>query len=280
MYLRFIETPLQIASTMNAGVFEPMETVICVSATLQIANDFSFWKYRSGVNFQDPSRLNFQVFESPFPYEKNLLFSVVTDSPLPTTTDFQKWLEHSLLKLILASSGRALVLFTSYDSLMYAYNYCSVALSKNKIAVYKQLDDDRFRLLKNFKENTSSVLFATDSFWEGVDVPGESLSHVIIVKLPFPVPSDPVFQARSEHIDKNGGKSFMELSIPESVIKFKQGFGRLMRSCKDRGCVTVLDNRLVSKFYGSFFVKSVPKSKYCFNTLETVVSSVERFLDN
>ena len=280
MYLRFIETPLQIASTMNAGVFEPMETVVCVSATLQIANDFSFWKYRSGVNFQDPSRVNFQVFESPFPYEKNLLFSVVTDSPLPTTTDFQKWLEHSLLKLILASSGRALVLFTSYDSLMYAYNYCSVALSKNKIAVYKQLDDDRFRLLKNFKENTSSVLFATDSFWEGVDVPGESLSHVIIVKLPFPVPSDPVFQARSEHIDKNGGKSFMELSIPESVIKFKQGFGRLMRSCKDRGCVTVLDNRLVSKFYGSFFVKSVPKSKYCFNTLETVVSSVERFLDN
>lgn len=280
MYLRFIETPLQIASTMNAGVFEPMETVICVSATLQIANDFSFWKYRSGVNFQDPSRVNFQVFESPFPYEKNLLFSVVTDSPLPTTTDFQKWLEHSLLKLILASSGRALVLFTSYDSLMYAYNYCSVVLSKNKIAVYKQLDDDRFRLLKNFKENTSSVLFATDSFWEGVDVPGESLSHVIIVKLPFPVPSDPVFQARSEHIDKNGGKSFMELSIPESVIKFKQGFGRLMRSCKDRGCVTVLDNRLVSKFYGSFFVKSVPKSKYCFNTLETVVSSVERFLDN
>lgn len=280
MYLRFIETPLQIASTMNAGVFEPMETVICVSATLQIANDFSFWKYRSGVNFQDPSRVNFQVFESPFPYEKNLLFSVVTDSPLPTTTDFQKWLEHSLLKLILASSGRALVLFTSYDSLMYAYNYCSVALSKNKIAVYKQLDDDRFRLLKNFKENTSSVLFATDSFWEGVDVPGESLSHVIIVKLPFPVPSDPVFQARSEHIDKNGGKSFMELSIPESVIKFKQGFGRLMRSCKDRGCVTVLDNRLVSKFYGSFFVKSVPKSKYCFNTLETIVSSVERFLDN
>lgn len=280
MYLRFIETPLQIASIMNAGVFEPMETVICVSATLQIANDFSFWKYRTGVNFQDPSRVNFQVFESPFPYEKNLLFSVVTDSPLPTTTDFQKWLEHSLLKLILASSGRALVLFTSYDSLMYAYNYCSVVLSKNKIAVYKQLDDDRFRLLKNFKENTSSVLFATDSFWEGVDVPGESLSHVIIVKLPFPVPSDPVFQARSEHIDKNGGKSFMELSIPESVIKFKQGFGRLMRSCKDRGCVTVLDNRLVSKFYGSFFVKSVPKSKYCFNTLETVVSSVERFLDN
>ena len=113
---------------------------------------------------------------------------------------------------------------------------------------------------------------------EGVDVPGESLSHVVIVKMPFPVPSDPVFQARSENIDKNGGKSFMELSVPESVIKFKQGFGRLMRSCKDRGCVTVLDNRLISKYYGKFFLESVPKSKNCFNTLENVVLSIEKFL--
>ena len=149
---------------------------------------------------------------------------------------------------------------------------------KKKITVYKQGDDDRFRLLKKFKDETSSVLFATDSFWEGVDVPGESLSHVIIVKMPFPVPSDPVFQARSENIDKNGGNSFMELSVPESVIKFKQGFGRLMRSCKDRGCVTVLDNRLISKYYGKFFLESVPKSKNCFNTLENVVLSIERFL--
>ena len=124
-----------------------------------------------------------------------------------------------------------------------------------------------------------TVIVVTDSFWEGVDVPGESLSHVIIVKLPFPVPSDPVFQARCENIDKNGGKSFIDLSIPETVIKFKQGFGRLMRSCKDRGCVTVLDNRLVSKFYGKFFVDSVPKSRRNLNTLENVVSSIERFLE-
>ena len=278
IFLRFIETPLQISSIMNAGVFEPMESVVCVSATLQIARDFSYWKYRTGLFFQDDERLNFGVFDSPFDYKKNLLFSVVTDSPLPTQNVFQNWLEHSLEKLILASSGRTLVLFTAYDSLIYAYNYCSSKLIKNKIKVYKQGDDDRFRLLKKFKEEVSSVLFATDSFWEGVDVPGESLSHVIIVKLPFPVPSDPVFQARSENIDKNGGKSFMELSIPESVIKFKQGFGRLMRSCKDRGCVTVLDNRLVSKFYGRFFIDSVPQSKNCFNTLENVLASVERFL--
>ena len=279
LYVRFIETPLQIASTMNAGVFEPMESVICVSATLQVANDFSYWKYRTGLSFQESERISSGVFESPFPYEKNLLFSVVTDAPVPTQNNFQSWLELALQKLILASEGRALVLFTSYDSLMYAFNYCSQSLIKQKIQIYKQGDDDRFRLLKKFKEETSSVLFATDSFWEGVDVPGESLSHVIIVKLPFPVPSDPVFQARCENIDKKGGKSFMELSVPESVIKFKQGFGRLMRSCKDRGCVTVLDNRLVSKFYGRFFIESVPKSKNCFNTLENVISSVKHFLN-
>ena len=280
IFLRFIETPLQIASTMNCGVFEPMESVVCVSATLQVANDFSYWKYRTGINFQESCRVNQGVFDSPFPYESNLLFSVVTDAPLPTQNNFQNWLESSLERLILASSGRTLVLFTSYDSLYYAYNYCSVKLMKNKIKVYKQGDDDRFRLLKKFKEETSSVLFATDSFWEGVDVPGESLSHVIIVKLPFSVPSDPVFQARSENIDKNGGKSFMELSVPEAVIKFKQGFGRLMRSGKDRGCVTVLDNRLVTKLYGRFFVDSVPSSKTCFSSLDNVISAVERFLDN
>lgn len=279
IYLRFIETPLQIASTMNAGVFEPMESVVCVSATLQVAKDFSYWKRRTGLCFQDSERISLDVFESPFPYENNLLFSVVTDAPIPTNNNFQSWLEHALHKLILASEGRALVLFTSYDSLMYAYNYCSQSLITQKIKVYRQGDDDRFRLLKKFKEETSSVLFATDSFWEGVDVPGESLSHVIIVKLPFPVPSDPVFQARCENIDKNGGKSFMDLSVPEAVIKFKQGFGRLMRSCKDRGCVTVLDNRLVSKFYGRFFIESVPNSKNCFNTLENVISSVEHFLN-
>lgn len=279
LFVRFIETPLQIATTMNAGVFEPMESVVCVSATLQIAKDFSFWKYRTGLHFQDQDRVTQGVFESPFPYEKNLLFSVVTDAPIPTQSIFQNWMELALEKLILASSGRTLVLFTSYDSLMYAYDYCSQVLLKKKIMVYKQGDDDRFRLLKKFKEEVSSVLFATDSFWEGVDVPGESLSQVIIVKLPFPVPSDPVFQARSENIDKNGGKSFIELSVPESVIKFKQGFGRLMRSCKDRGCVTVLDNRLVSKFYGGFFLESVPKSKTCFNPLEVVVNSVKGFLE-
>ena len=280
IFLRFIETPLQIASTMNCGVFEPMESVVCVSATLQVANDFSYWKYRTGINFQESSRVNQGVFDSPFPYESTLLFSVVTDAPLPTQNNFQNWLESSLERLILASSGRTLVLFTSYDSLYYAYNYCSVKLMKNKIKVYKQGDDDRFRLLKKFKEETSNVLFATDSFWEGVDVPGESLSHVIIVKLPFSVPSDPVFQARSENIDKNGGKSFMELTVPEAVIKFKQGFGRLMRSGKDRGCVTVLDNRLVTKLYGRFFVDSVPSSKTCFSSLDNVISAVETFLDN
>lgn len=278
LFVRFVETPLEISSTMNAGVFEPMESTVCVSATLQIAGEFGFWKYRTGLCFQPEERLVSGTFDSPFPYKDNLLFSVVTDAPSPTFSDFQPWLEDAVKKLIIASSGRTLVLFTSYDSLKNCYDNCSLTLTKEGYTVYKQGEDDRFRLLKRFREETNSVLFATDSFWEGVDIPGESLSHVIIVKLPFPVPSDPVFQARCEFIEKNNGNSFMELSIPKSVIQFKQGFGRLMRSSTDYGCVTVLDNRLVQKQYGRFFIQSVPKSKTNFAPLNEVAKRIKNFL--
>ena len=142
----------------------------------------------------------------------------------------------------------------------------------------KQGDDDRFRLLEQFRTDSASVLFATDSFWEGVDVPGESLSHVIIVKLPFPVPSDPVFAARSEDIEKKGGSSFFELSVPESIIHFRQGFGRLMRRASDRGAVTVLDGRLLKKAYGRMFIESVPETRQCFAPLKTVLGTIENFL--
>ena len=134
-------------------------------------------------------------------------------------------------------------------------------------------------LLERFKKDSSSVLFATDSFWEGVDVPGESLSHVIIVKLPFTVPTDPVFQARCEDLEKKGISSFMQLSLPEAVIHFRQGFGRLIRHSSDRGAVTVLDKRLIEKRYGALFLNSVPETKRLFETVDTLCSSIRRFLD-
>jgi ATP-dependent DNA helicase DinG len=142
----------------------------------------------------------------------------------------------------------------------------------------KQGDDDRSRLLKTFLENKKSVLFATDSFWEGVDAPGDTLKLVILCRLPFKTPNDPIFEARCEMLEQRGMNPFMELSIPEAVMKFRQGFGRLVRRSSDGGVVAVLDGRIIKKRYGSVFLKSIPKTKINCNDFESMLRDVERFL--
>lgn len=274
----FIQTPLDISKTMNAGVFEPLESVVCTSATLRTGKAFSYWSGRVGVSFAEKGRVLQASFDSPFPYSKNLLLALPMDAPFPSDRAFQPWMEEAVLSLIRASGGRALVLFTSYDSLSYACEHARRVLPREGIPVLKQGDDDRFRLLETFKKDKESVLFATDSFWEGVDVPGESLSQVIIVKLPFGVPSDPVFAAKSESIERRGGSPFMELSVPEAVMHFRQGYGRLMRRSSDRGVVTVLDTRLVKKQYGRIFTDSLPESLYCFEPFSNVERRIRKFL--
>ena len=277
IFVQFYQTPLDIAPMMNKGVFEPMETVVCTSATLRTENNFGYWMRRTGASFVDKERLVSKAFESPFPYETNVLFGVPSDAPFPDSSYYQSYVESTVPKLIEAAGGRTLVLFTSYDSLKYTYNTTSAALNGKGITFFKQGDDDRFRLLEKFKEDTQSVLFATDSFWEGVDVPGDSLSQVIIVKLPFAVPNDPVFAARSEDLEKKGGNPFMQLSVPQAVIKFRQGFGRLVRRGDDRGVIIVLDRRIVEKRYGKMFTTSVPKSRRMYNPLDYIINAVEDF---
>ena len=276
-FVEFTETPLDIASMMNQGVFEPMETVVCTSATLRTGGDFSFWMRRTGLSFVEDDRLVQKTFDSPFPYRTNVIFGVPGDAPLPQTAEFQPFTESAVPRLIEAAGGRTLVLFTSYESLRNTFMTSRSALEKAGITCLKQGDDDRFRLLQRFKDDRTSVLFATSSFWEGVDVPGESLSQVIIVKLPFPVPTDPVFAARSEAVEKRGGSSFMELSVPDAVIKFRQGFGRLVRRSDDKGVIIVLDRRIVTKPYGRIFLSSVPMTRRMSNPLEQIVAAEKRF---
>ena len=278
IYPRFYATPLDIAPKMQKGVFEPLSTVVCTSATLKTGKSFDYWLYRTGAGFTEKDRLVMQEFISPFPYSTNMLLAIPSDMPMPDSSSFQDAVEDAVVKLIETAGGRTLVLFTSYESLRSACDYARERLVEDGIAVLRQGEDDRFRLLEKFKNDSSSVLFATDSFWEGVDVPGESLSQVIIVKLPFSVPSDPVFAARSEAVTKRGGNPFMDLSVPEAVIKFRQGFGRLMRCSTDRGVVTVLDRRVIEKRYGSIFMSSIPKTKVINETLDSVLKSIERFL--
>jgi ATP-dependent DNA helicase DinG len=176
------------------------------------------------------------------------------------------------------AGGSALVLFTSYEALKNAYAAAAPVLRKQGIRCLKQGDDDRSRLLQMFLQDQSSVLFATDSFWEGVDAPGDTLRLVILCRLPFRTPSEPVFQARCEALERRGGSSFMDLSLPEAVMKFKQGFGRLMRRSSDHGVVAVLDSRIIHKRYGEFFLKSIPETRRCFSEFASIVQETEDFL--
>ncbi len=278
VFAEFTQTPLDIAHLMNMGVFEPMKTVVCTSATIRTGKTFSYWMRRIGLSFVEEERVMQGLFESPFPYSRNVLFAVPGDAPVPQSKGFQSYVEETVPALVEAAGGRTLVLFTSYDSLRSAYSSSRSRLEGLGIRCLKQGDDDRFRLLKTFREDKSSVLFATDSFWEGVDVPGESLSQVVMVKLPFAVPNDPVFAARSEAVEKRGGSSFMELSVPQAVIKFRQGFGRLMRRSDDRGVIIVLDRRIVDKPYGKQFTTSVPMTRRMNNPLCDILRAEALFL--
>jgi len=277
-YITLTQTPLDISHLMNDGVFEQMSSVICTSATLKTGHDFSYWMRRTGVTFAGEDRILKGEYPSPFPYNKNMLFAVPNDAPTPDNIQFQQWVEMALPRLIQAAAGRTLVLFTSYESLKSAHRTTAASLRSFPGRIMKQGDDDNGKLLEIFKKEKESVLFATDSFWQGVDIPGESLSQVIIVKLPFTVPNDPVFVARAEAIEKRGGSSFMELSVPEAVIKFRQGIGRLIRRSDDKGVVVVLDRRVYEKRYGSIFITSMPECKKMYEPLSEICRRINSFI--
>lgn len=275
----YTQTPLDISSLMNQGVFEEMKTVICTSATLRTGTNFNYWMRRTGVSFVERERVISCDFPSPFPYEKNMLFAVPNDAVMADSFEFQQYIQMAIPRLIEAANGSTLVLFTSYDSLKSAHAATCASLKGFSGRIMKQGDDDNGKLLEAFKQEKESVLFATDSFWQGVDVPGDSLRQVIIVKLPFTVPNDPVFVARSEAIEKKGGNAFMELSVPEAVIKFRQGIGRLIRKSDDKGVVVVLDRRIYEKRYGSIFTASMPRCKTMYDSLINITKKVSDFLE-
>jgi len=274
----FSRTPLDLAPILKDSVFSPCKSVICVSATLAINDDFSFWRGRSGVGLLKDRNILSGCFLSPFPYSNAVLLASPTDAPLPDEEGYQDFINHAAENLASCSGGSALVLFTSYQSLSKAYDYAKDKLTAIGIRCLKQGGDDRSRLLKEFLSDKTSCLFATDSFWEGVDAPGDTLRMVIICRLPFRTPGDPVFEARCEAVEKDGGSSFMQLSLPHAVMKFKQGFGRLMRRSADHGVVVVLDGRILKKAYGRLFLDSLPETKTSFSCLDNILINMENFL--
>ncbi|MDR0643250.1 MAG: ATP-dependent DNA helicase DinG [Treponema sp.] len=274
----FTVTPIEVATGLKESLFDPGKTVICCSATLTIAGRFDYWQTRCGLKLLEDRPPLCGIFPSPFPYSSSVLLAVPRDAPLPDEGGYQDFVNQAVASLALAGGGSALALFTSYQSLKSAYAAAAPLLSKEGIRCLKQGDDDRSRLLGQFLKDTSSVLFATDSFWEGVDAPGDTLRLVILARLPFRTPNDPVFEARREYLERGGGNAFMDLSLPEAVMKFKQGFGRLMRRSSDRGVVAVLDGRTIKKRYGEFFLRSLPETRTSFAEFENLLRDAERFL--
>jgi ATP-dependent DNA helicase DinG len=243
--------PLHIGPLMQKYLWHDKSSVILTSATLTAAGEFNYLKGR--LNADEAYEL---AVGSPFDYESSVLLYIANDIPEPSDrAGHQRAVEQGILKLCIATGGKALVLFTSYDQLKRTSHSISPFLSRNGIRVYEQGEGASANtLLENFRTDDHAVLFGTKAFWEGVDVPGEALSVLIIVKLPFDVPSDPIVAARAETFDD----PFGEYSLPEAILRFRQGFGRLIRSQSDRGVVAIFDRRITTKRYGRMFTDSLP----------------------
>ena len=243
--------PLHIGPLMQKYLWNEKSSVILTSATLTAAGEFNYLRGR--LNADGAYELS---VGSPFDYESSVFLYVANDIPEPSDrAGHQRAIEQGILKLCVATGGKALVLFTSYDQLKRTSRSISPLLARNDIRVYEQGEGASANtLLESFRSDEHAVLFGTKAFWEGVDVPGEALSVLIIVKLPFDVPSDPIVAARSETFDD----PFSEYSLPEAILRFRQGFGRLIRTQSDRGVVAILDRRIMSKRYGRLFTESLP----------------------
>jgi ATP-dependent DNA helicase DinG len=243
--------PLHVGPLIQKHLWHAKQAVVMTSATLTTAGEFDYLKSRLQAAEADELAVG-----SPFDYENSTLLYLVNDIPEPfDKVGYQKAVEAGLTGLCKATHGRALVLFTSYAQLKQTAQAIRDPLARAGIEVYDQADGtSRTALLDSFKASEGGVLLGTKSFWEGVDVPGQALSALVIVKLPFDVPSDPIIAARSESFER----PFDEYTVPEAVLKFRQGFGRLIRTKSDRGVVAVFDRRVLSKNYGRIFLESLP----------------------
>jgi ATP-dependent DNA helicase DinG len=259
-------TPVDVSAILAERLFDKLDTTILTSATLAVSGTFEFAKQRLGLPYARTL-----VVPGHFDYEKQALLYVPQHLPDPRDAAFTKMAADEIIQLLEHSRGRAFVLFTSYQQMRLVYDRVSLAI---EFPTLMQGTGPRTALLEEFRDTPNSVLFATASFWQGVDVPGDQLSCVIIDRLPFAVPSDPVVEARLRKIRETGGNPFYDYQIPQAAIALKQGFGRLIRSRSDRGVLVLLDNRITKQRYGQVFFDSLPDYRFT-----TSIGDVEKFFN-
>lgn len=253
--------PVSVGSGLREEFFKKKKSVVLTSATLSVKDSFSYMMRELGLDSLD---CHVEQIESPFQYEKQVQLIIPNDLPEVNSVSVDEYVaaitEH-IISIAEATRGRMLILFTSYDMLRRTYNLMKESGLLEDFVLMGQgiTSGSRTRLTRNFQRFEKAILLGTSSFWEGIDIPGEDLSCLIIVRLPFSAPNDPITEAKSNFIKNNGGNPFSEYSLPEAIIRFKQGFGRLIRSTNDRGFVVVFDKRLYSTSYGKAFLQSIPK---------------------
>lgn len=259
--VKLYATPFDISDELNDNLFTKMDRMVFTSATLAVDNKFDYYKKSIGLMKENRRKIDERIVKSPFDYEKQMKVYIPEDALDPTNIEFMRDLTGFIEEAIRSTKGHCFLLFTSYSALNFLYNQLKSHFSEKEYTLIKQNDFPRHEMIEIFKNSKNPILFGTDSFWEGVDVQGEQLKSVIITKLPFKVPNDPVTEAIIENIRKNGQNPFNDYQVPQAVIKFKQGVGRLIRSKTDSGNIIILDNRIIKKMYGKKFLSALPRNK-------------------
>ncbi|MBR1587166.1 MAG: hypothetical protein IJ658_02465, partial [Kiritimatiellae bacterium] len=280
-FIRLTAAPLSVAAEMKKCFYDMKDSVVLCSATLRTGDKFDYMARRLGISLMEPSRVKALVASSPFDYFRQALVMAPDCLPDPSSSpgEYAEKLAPFLLDLFRATDGRGLVLFTSYEMMRDVADRTRERLDSAGFRLLVQGEGESRETMAEALRTADrpTVLFGAQSFWEGVDVPGAALSCVVLARLPFPQVGEPIVEARGEKVAEEGGSAFRDYLLPEAIIRFRQGFGRLVRTKSDRGVVVVADGRIVTKNYGAMFRKAIPASVHAVSSLADILARATEF---